>query len=71
MFVLKGGEGNASGRIVDAYSLEDGRYLYSFNLPRNAYNIDVNSGRLMVLEWPDSGSRLDIYQLPTAQEGRQ
>jgi len=71
LFVLKGGEGKSSGRIVDAYSIDDGGFLYSFALPRSSYKIDVDAGRLMVLEWPDSGSRLDIYQLPTAPEGRQ
>ncbi len=70
LFVLTGGTDLTKGRTVDVYSLSDGAYAYSIALPRTAYEIDVDAGRLLVLEWPDSGSRIDLYQLPKADQVR-
>jgi len=70
LYVLGGGTDSTKGREIDVYALATGAYSYSITLPRTAYEIDVDAGRLLVLEWPDSGSRIDVYTLPTVGKTR-
>lgn len=69
LYVLAGGGGKMDSRIVDVYRHADGSYEYSFELPRSAYEIDVEDGLLLVLEWPDTGTRLAVYPLPRGPNG--